>query len=243
MLFPICQKLQQRDREEIGHGLGIEKCTQIDGQADPDGPVSDSRLLILQINRPYQGSGKKFRDAYAVRLAGLFQFRKVYITMQYTLLIERKRISIYMKCLPGAVFSAGNLFVVAHIAVLHIHGDIGRYLLRSRMAGSAVAGQIQVPVNQRLQEIDCSQPIRYRVKHLQIDPFLIVADPEQIVRAGARIDILARIRGFPLDHRHPFIRFKIVPEKTASQPHRKSFELRQYLLQRTLKRSRNHLFL
>ena len=163
--------------------------------------------------------------------------------MQYTLLIERKRIPTYMECLPCAVFSAGNLFVVAYIAVLHVHGDIGRYLLRSRMTGPAVAGQIQVPVNQRLQEIDCSQPIRYRVKHLQIDPFLIVADPEQIVWAGARINVLARIRGFPLDHRHPFIRFKIVPEKTASQPHRKAFELRQYLLQRTLKRSGNYLFL
>ena len=72
MLFPICQKFQQRNRKEVGHGLGIEKCPQINGQTDPDRPVPGPRFFIFLINGPDQGGGKKFCDAYAVRLSDLF---------------------------------------------------------------------------------------------------------------------------------------------------------------------------
>ena len=81
------------------------------------------------------------------------------------------------------------------------------------------------------------------MKYLQIDPVLIIRNPEKKTLASMRIQIPAGIGILPLYLRNSGIFLEIKPEQAPAQLHPKIPDMRQNILQRLLQNLRIHRLL
>ena len=99
--------------------------------------------------------------------------------------------------------------------------------------------QAQILVAQLPQKGKTTHPVRDGVKHLQIDPLLVIGHTEHVVVVLVPVDQAARIIIFLVDARCRFaVLLQIVPEYPASHPQVKPRKLGQHQIDRLLQKLR-----